>query len=264
MIFDSTQGTFELTIDDLRDITNSLAGSPLDINDINNYQTIKVFINLLQEKSCNKIKTEKKEGEKDAKDENSANLTDVDFLNLIPYTKVEGIEINGYKEIFEKSAKNQPKLLVLFENRKGFESSKEDIRAIMEKSIIEIFYVDNKTSFDFGYNCKCLFKKKTKVKNLKELIVLQQLASLSQSKEKKEENKTLNTFIDLIENIKDIIFSIQMITSKGFPQKFFYEIKIDKGELNCIDKNIQNNEKKNLNDVKNFLRNLLQNPHALR
>ena len=189
---------FELTLDDLRDITNSLAGSTLDINDINNYQTIKYIINILKEKSGfieneveNKTVTE--------------NIDDINFFNLIQYIKIDGLSQQDFKEILEKSAKNQPKLLVLFDNRKGFESSKEEIKSIIEESIFEIFYTNEKTSFDNGYNCKCIFAQKTKLKTLKELNVLQQLASLSQNKDKTEENKILNNFIDLIENIKDIL-----------------------------------------------------------
>ena len=41
----------DITINDLRDITNSLTGSTLDINDINNYLFIKSIINTLMEKS---------------------------------------------------------------------------------------------------------------------------------------------------------------------------------------------------------------------
>ena len=36
----------DLTLDDLRDIVNSIAGSSFDINDIENYQSIKVIINI--------------------------------------------------------------------------------------------------------------------------------------------------------------------------------------------------------------------------
>ena len=242
----------ELTIDDLRDITNSLAGSSLDIIDINNYQSIKSFITLLLEKSV-----------KNGENENIEKENDVELLNIIRFSKIGGMEMKHFLPIFEKSAKNQPKLLVLFENRKGFESSKEEIREIIEKSIFEIFYIDDKTSFDFGYNCKCIFKQKTVVKTLKELIVLEQLASLSQNKEKKEENKTLNIFIDLIENIKDILLIISKITSKGFPHKFSYEIKINNGESDCKNRNAQSKETKKLIEEKNSLKNLLKDMNII-
>ena len=42
---------YDLNINDLRDITNSLSGSSLDINDINDYQLIKSIIDALKEKS---------------------------------------------------------------------------------------------------------------------------------------------------------------------------------------------------------------------
>jgi hypothetical protein len=83
------------------------------------------------------------------------------------------------------------KLLLLFENKKGFESSKEDIRNIINESTIEIYDDKEKNkkniySTESRYNCRCIYKEKTQQKFLKELCVLQQLASLSQNKEKEE------------------------------------------------------------------------------
>jgi hypothetical protein len=92
--------------------------------------------------------------------------------------KLNGKTIEDFKELLSKCSKNQPKLLVLFDNKKGFESSKEDIRCIINESIFEIFYdKDNSTSFELRYNCRCIFKKRTNIKNFKDLLVLQQLAS---------------------------------------------------------------------------------------
>ena len=253
---------FELTINDLRDITNSLSGSSLNINDINDYQLIKKIIDILKEK--NGIKEENEDDEDEKKKENNENeiiLKDIEFLQLVPIIindNLNGKTINEFKFILEKCAKNQPKLLILFDNKKGFESSKEDIRNIFNESIFEIYYDrDNQLSFEFKYNCRCLFKEKTNQKYFKELIVLQQLASLSQNKEKKDENEILNKFIDLIENIKDILSILDSINYKGFPQEFYYLINVDKGETHCKDMNVQSNNKKNIYEEKEFLKKLL-------
>ena len=256
---------FELTINDLRDITNSLAGSSLDINDINDYQLIKSIINELKEKNgLREENDEEKQEENDKEDNNKINqrLKDVAFIKIIiPLItqKLNGKTIEEFKDILKKCSKNQPKLLVLFENKKGFESSKEDIRNIISKSIFEIYYdKDISNSFELRYNCRCLFKERTSQKNFKELIVLEQLASLSQNKEKKDENKILNIFIDLMENIKDILSMIDKITYKGFPQEFYYLIKINNGEADCKNMNVQSNKKKTISEEKSFLKRLLE------
>ena len=256
---------FELTINDLRDITNSLAGSSLDINDINDYQLIKSIINELKEKNgFREENDEEKQEENDEEDNNKINqkLKDVEFIKIIIpliIQKLNGKTIEEFKEILKRCSKNQPKLLVLFENKKGFESSKEDIRNIISESIFEIYYdKDISNSFELRYNCRCLFKERTYQKNFKELIILEQLASLSQNKEKKDENKILNIFIDLMENIKDILSMIDKITYKGFPQEFYYLIKVKNGEADCKNMNVQSNKKKTITEEKYFLKRLLE------
>jgi len=256
---------FQLTINDLRDITNSLAGSSLDINDINDYQLIKSIINELKEKNgFREENNEEKNEENNVEDNNKINhhLKDMEFIKIIiPLItqKLNGKKIEEFREILKRCSKNQPKLLVLFENKKGFESSKEDIRNIINNSIFEIYYdKDISNSFELRYTCRCLFKERTNLKNFKELVVLEQLASLSQNKEKKDENKILNIFIDLMENIKDILSMIDKITYKGFPQEFYYLIKVNNGEADCKNMNVQSNKKKAISEEKAFLKRLLE------
>lgn len=62
---------FELTINDLRDITNSLAGSSLDINDINDYQFIKSIINELKEKNGFREENDEEKEEENNEEENN-------------------------------------------------------------------------------------------------------------------------------------------------------------------------------------------------
>ena len=205
---------FDLTINDLRDITDSLTGSSLNINDINDYQLVKNIINILKENSGFK-EEENHENKKEASNDNKPLLKDIKFLEMIPIIieqKLDDKTKEDFKKILEKCAKNLPKLIILFDNKKGFESSKEDIRNIINESIFEIYLdKDKSNSFEFKYNCRCLYKERTNLKTIKELIVLQQLASLSQNKEKNDENRILNRFIDIIENIKDILSLIDKI-----------------------------------------------------
>ena len=151
----------------------------------------------------------------------------------------------------------------MFENKKGFESSKEDIRNIINESTFEIYDDKEKNkkniySTESRYNCRCIYKEKTQQKFLKELCVLQQLASLSQNKEKEDENKILNIFIELIENIKEIISIIEKIIYKGFPEEFYYRINLKEGNAICKNMNIKSTQSKNLLQEKTFLKKLLK------
>jgi hypothetical protein len=253
---------FELTIDDLRDITDSLTGSSLNINDINNYQIIKSIIDILKEKNgINEDNEDNEENEDDNNKEINGLLNEVEFLKLISSSveqKLNGKTIEEFKFMIENCAKNQPKLLILFDNKKGFEASKEIIRNIINESIFNIEYNYNDSNYEIGYKCICYFKEKSDKQIFKELLILQQLASLSQNKEKKEENKILNTFIDLIETIKDLLSIITKITSKGFPQKFWYQITVKNGIYFCKDMNVQDKKTKKLLEEKSFLEKLLQ------
>ena len=258
---------FDLTINDLRDITNSLSGSSLDINDINDYQFILAIINSLKEKVG--LIVEQEENNKDTTNSNNEikknQITDVEFMKMISIEineKLNGKTQEEFKLILKKCSQNKPKLLLLFENKKGFESSKEDIRNIINESTIEIYddnenYSKNIYAFDSRYNCRCIYQDQTKEKYLKELIVLQQLASLSQNKEKEDENKLLNEFIDLIENLKEILIIIDKIIYKGFPEEFYYRINIKKGEATCKNMNIELDQTKSLSEEKISLKKLL-------
>ena len=257
----------DITINDLRDITNSLTGSALDINDINNYQFIKSIINSLMEKSGIHNENEEELNNDDKQTESTPIPTtnDIDFFKLIPTTideKLDGRQIDEFKHILKKCSQNKSKLLLLFENKKGFESKKEDIRNIIKESTFEIYddienYKKNMFSFDKRYNCKCVYKENTRSCYLKDLIIFQQLASLSQNREKEVENKILNIFIDLIENIKEIISVIDKIVRKGFPAEFFYIIELKDGKAKCRNMNIELAENKDISEEKSFLKKLL-------
>ena len=257
---------YDLNINDLRDITNSLSGSSLDINDINDYQLIKSIIDALKEKSG--IQNENEEN--DSKNINQSSLkistTDIEFLKFIPSVineKLNGKTLEEFKITLKKCAQNQPKLLVLFENKKGFETSKEDIRSMIKESSFEIYYdkekiKNNLFTFESRYNCRCIYKDKTEQKFLKELYVLQQLASLSQNKEKVDENKILNIFIDLMENIKEVLSIIDKIVYKGFPEQFHYVIEMKEGIATCKNMNIKTNNSNEISKEKSFLKKLLK------
>ena len=163
---------FELTINDLRDITNSLAGSSLNINDIKNYQLIKTIIDELKEKSGFKEENDKENDEiKNKKNNNKTNqqLEDVEFIRtIIPLItdKLNGKTIKDFKDILKICSKNIPKLFVLFENKRGFDSSKEEIKSIMNSSIFEIYNdKDILTSIKIKYNCNYL-----KIKPVKKFL----------------------------------------------------------------------------------------------
>ena len=163
---------FELTINDLRDITNSFAGSSLNINDIYNYQLIKTIINELKEKSGFKEENDKENDEiKNKKNNNKINqqLEDVEFIRtIIPLItdKLNGKTIKDFKDILKICSKNIPKLFVLFENKRGFDSSKEEIKSIMNSSIFEIYNdKDILTSIKIKYNCNYL-----KIKPVKKFL----------------------------------------------------------------------------------------------
>ena len=261
----------DITINDLRDITNSLTGSTLDINDINNYLFIKSIINTLMEKSGvqNENEEEIDNNNKNKQTDSTPNPTqqckDIDFFKmLLPVIneKLEGKTIEEFKDIIKQCSQNKPKLILLFENKKGFESKKEDIRSIIKESTFEIYddidnYKKNIYSFDSRYNCRCIYKKNTKCSYLKDLIIFQQLASLSQNKEKEAENKILDIFIDLIENIKEILSIIDKIVCKGFPNEFVYIIELNDGIAKCKNINIELAKDKDILEEKSFLKKLL-------
>ena len=188
---------FEISSDDLIDITNSIS-SNLDIyNIINEYQ---IIINIVEE-------LKQKCGIKEKNYNPKKIIKDIDFFKSLLFLiqeNLNGKTIEEFKNILENCAKNQPKLLDLLENKKGWTKNKEDIKDIIKDSKFSI-YQDKinpflYSSLDSKYACSCEFKNKTKIIYLKDLILLQQLASLSQFDEKQEKNRTLDIFIDLIEN----------------------------------------------------------------
>ena len=128
--------------------------------------------------------------------------------------------------------KNKSKFEELIENKKGVEKGKRMIEKIMEDTTFEIVYLTKKDidaipilrKLSEGYSCRCKIEEKTKELLFTEVTNLEQLASLTQTKKKVEETKNLNKFIDLIENIKDILEMVVTITNKGFPMLFHFEI----------------------------------------
>ena len=83
------------------------------------------------------------------------------------------------------------------------------------------------------------------------------MASLSQNKEKEAENKILDIFIDLIENIKEILSIIDKIVCKGFPNEFVYIIELNDGIAKCKNINIELAKDKDILEEKSFLKKLL-------
>ena len=244
---------FDLTSNDLIDITNSISIN-LDIYIIiNEYQMILPIIDELK---------------KIVRENSGLNykLNDINFIKYIPNIineNLNGKTLEEFKNILENCVKNKSKLLDLFENKKGFTKNKEDIKEIIKESEF-IIYQENRnsllySSLDSKYICRCEFKNKSKIIFLKDLILLQQLASLSQIHEKIDENKPLDKFIELMENIKDFISIIEKIAYKGFPEKFNYNIYVKDGFITCKHNNAKLKNGKVLSKQKNYLSKLLEN-----
>ena len=136
----------------------------------------------------------------------------------------------------------------------------------MKESIFEIKYIAKKeaekteTKIHEGYNLRCLFQNQKETKTYSEILNLQQLASLCQNKEKKEELQYLNNYIELIENLKDILNIISIITNKGCPNYFEYNIIVNE---NIICKDSSNNISMTIIELKNSLKQLLNEMNEL-
>ena len=142
------------------------------------------------------------------------------------------LNINDINEIIKNASNKKNQISELLKNKKGFEVHREEINQIMDKSKIEIFYIENldrqinDKNLIKGYNCKIIFSDNSKVKYYQDIIEMQQIASLSQNKN--QENEKLNKFIELSDKLKDLINNCTILTGKGFPDYFNFEILLDK------------------------------------
>ena len=118
---------------------------------------------------------------------------------------------------------------------------------IMNESLFSLFYVDNcakeeSKGLSKGYHCLVTFSNKEKKKYYKDLIEMQQIASLSQNKN--QNNNSLIAFIDIVDKIRDLLNYCTILTSKGYPDYFKFELSIKNMKENYF-KNINGNIVKN-------------------
>ena len=132
----------------------------------------------------------------------------------------------------------------------------------MNESIFEIFYVENfgehkMDEIDNGYHCKVIFSNKEKNKYFKDIIEMQQIASLSLSKN--QNNNSLNLFIDIIDKIRDLLNYCQILTSKGYPDYFKFELSIKNEKENYFKDFTSNKVKeKTLDEQNNELKKIMK------
>ena len=117
----------------------------------------------------------------------------------------------------------------------------------MNESLFSLFYVDNcakeeSKGLSKGYHCLVTFSNKEKKNNYKDLIEMQQIASLSQNKN--QNNNSLIAFIDIVDKIRDLLNYCTILTSKGYPDYFKFELSIKNMKENYF-KNINGNIVKN-------------------
>ena len=257
---------FDLTNNDIRDLNNSLTGSSVDINDINNYLTVNHFIILLKKNANFPI------GEQDDLNDidnrisyHSTNFEGMDFFKKIPECvekMKKDLNINDINEIIKNASNKKNQISELLKNKKGFEVHREEINQIMDKSKIEIFYIENlerqinDKNLIKGYNCKIIFSDNSKVKYYQDIIEMQQIASLSQNKN--QENEKLNKFIELSDKLKDLINNCTILTGKGFPDYFNFEILLDKDNEKEILYDKVNNKQKTLDQQNKEIKNIMK------
>ncbi len=214
---------FKITNNNIRDLTNFLTGSSIDINDINNFLKIKQLIIFLKKEANYHPKILDDEVD-EIMDESSIEIlfeskNDKEFFNSL-LNKIDlfmnEMKINDINQIIKESSKKIVQMNELLKNRKGYEKNREEINSIMNDSIFEIYYIENNLSEQekLGYNCKVIFSN-AKIKYFDYIIELQQIASLSQNKN--HDNNIFISFIDIIDKIKDLINYSSILTAKGFP-----------------------------------------------
>ncbi len=244
---------FHLTNNDLGDLNSSLTGTSVDINDINNYLIVKELIiffkkdsNFLKDDEDEEGNEEKKKGNEIViyqSDENFFGLIKNNFDDFLNEMKI--IDIN---EIIKNASNKKNQIEELLKNRSGYEMQREEIKMIMEESLFSLFYVDNCAKaevkgFSQGYHCQITFSKKEKKKYFQDLIEMQQVASLSQNK-KYQNNNSLIAFIGIEDKIRDLLNYSTILTSKGYPDYFKFELSIKDMKENFF-KNINGNIVKN-------------------
>ena len=242
---------FHITNNDLRDLNSSLTGTSIDINDINNYLIVKQLL-IFFKKQANYFSKEDEDEEEnnEVKEENKINnnekQNDDKFFTLIKNNLDDFIyemKIIDINEIIINALNKKNQIEELLKNRSGYEKHREEINMIMNESLFKIFYTENfekenRTELDRGYNCQVTFSNKEKKKYFKDLVEMQQIASLSQNKN--QNNNILIKFIDIIDKIKDLLNYCKILTSKGYPDYFKFELSIKDNEENYF-KNLTEN-----------------------
>ena len=172
------------------------------------------------------------------------------------------MNINDINEIIVHTSKKKIQIEELLKNRKGYEKDREEINMIMNESIFEIFYIDKldekmSEELEKGYNCIVTFSNNTKKKNFKDIIDLQQIASLSQNKN--QDNHLLISFIDIVDKIKDLLNYSSILNAKGFPEYFKFELSIkNENENSFKDLTEQVIKEKTLDEQNKELKNILK------
>ena len=227
---------FNITNNDLRDLNSYLTGTSVDINYINNYLIVKQLL-IFFKKEANYYSKDNEDEENDEINEDNkivlyGKVSDEKFFELIN-TNLENfmkeMKIIDINEIIKNASNKKIQIEELLKNRNGYEKHREDINMIMNDSLYEIFYVENcsKTNMEeleSGYHCQVTFSNKEKKKYFKDIIEMQQFASLSQNKNLN--NNIFIQFIDIIDKIKDLLNYCIILTSKGYPDYFRFELSI--------------------------------------
>lgn len=258
---------FHITNNDLRDLNSYLTGTSFDINDINNYLIIKQLL-IFFKKEANYFS-------EDGEDEDEINKTnkivlyekrsDEKFFELIKNDMdnfIKEMKIININEIIKNASDKKNQIEELLKNRNGYEKHLEEINMIMSESVFEIFYMENlveenSKEFESGYNCQVTFSNKEKKKYFKDIIEMQQIASLSQNKS--QNNNTLIIFIDTIDKIKDLLNYCNILTSKGYPDYFKFKLSIKNMKENYF-KNLTGNivKEKTLDEQSKELKKILK------
>ena len=243
---------FHITNNDLRDLNSSLTGTSVDINDINNNLIVKQLIIFFKKEANYFLKDEEDEDNEEEREENRIALyqSDENFFILIKKKIDEFLtemKISDINEIIKNASNKKNQIDELLKNRNGYEKQREEINMIMKESLFSLFYIDNQVNEEIkglnkGYHCQVTFSNKEKKKYYNDLIEMQQIASLSQNKN--QNNNYLIAFIDIMDKIRDLLNYCTILTSKGYPDYFKFELSIKDMKENYF-KNMTGNTVKN-------------------
>ena len=260
---------FNITNNDLRDLNSCLNGTSVDINDINNYLIVKQIIIEFKRQANYLPKNNEDEENDEINGENKilvyGKQTDEQFFKLIKNDiehLINEMKITDINEVIKNASNKKIQVEELLKNRNGYEKQREEINLIMNESLFEIFYVENFgenniEELDNGYHCKVIFSNKEKNKYFKDLIEMQQIASLSLNKN--QNNSSLNLFIDIIDKIRDLLNYCKILTSKGYPDYFKFELSIKNEKENSFKDFTSNKIKeKTLDDQNNELKKIMK------